>query len=51
VHICRRIFVDEEPPTLGPASSLERAPAIFAGYGVFLMCFIIIATQLAGGIL
>ncbi|MGZ6289758.1 MAG: hypothetical protein ACXWQO_16355 [Bdellovibrionota bacterium] len=51
VHICRRIFVDERPPESGAPSSLEQAPISFAGYGVFLMCFIIVATQLAGGIL
>ncbi|MGE3261303.1 MAG: hypothetical protein AB7K68_05955 [Bacteriovoracia bacterium] len=51
VHICRRIFVDDRPPEPGAESSLESAPAAFAGYGVFLMCFIVVATQLAGGIL
>lgn len=51
VHICRRIFVDEKPPEAGAESILVSAPAAFAGYGVFLMCFIIVATQLAGGIL
>jgi hypothetical protein len=51
VHICRRIFVDEHNPEPGASSTLESAPIAFAGYGVFLMCFIIVATQLAGGIL
>ena len=51
VHICRRIFVDEKPPEMGASSRLESAPLWFAGYCVFLMCFIIVATQVAGGIL
>lgn len=51
VHICRRIFVDQEPPQAGPEPYLESAPLAFAGFGVFLMCFIVVATQLAGGLL
>lgn len=51
VHICRRIFVDEKSTETGPRSRLESVPLSFAGYCIFLMCFIIVATQVAGGIL
>jgi hypothetical protein len=52
VHICRRIFMDPRPPEPGASvTHLESAPALFAGYGVFLMCMIIAIAQIAGRIL
>lgn len=51
VHICRRIFMDQDPPETGVVSNLDSMPLTFAGYGVFLMCFIIAITQIAGRIL
>jgi hypothetical protein len=51
VHICRKIFVDEQPPELGANSRLGELPASFTGYCVFLMVFIVVATQVAGVLL
>ncbi len=51
VYICRRIFMDPKPPEMGVRSDLEAAPISFASYGVFLIFFLILITQIAGRLL
>lgn len=51
VYICRRIFMDKNPPEPGIVSTLEGGPVSFAAYGLFLMVFLIFATQAAWRIL
>ncbi len=52
VHICRRIFMDREaPPEVESVPRLEVAPALFAGYGIFLMVLVIVVAQIAGRML
>ncbi len=52
VYICRRIFMDKSPPHPEATSRLvEEAPISFAGYGIFLICFIVATTHLAWRIL
>ena len=51
VYICRRIFMDPEPPQSGAVTHLEGASVAYAGYGLFLVVFIIVITQFAGRIL
>ena len=53
VHIYRRFFAGREPAgEVGPAvEGLERAPRLFAGYGVFLMVIVIAVAQAAGRLL
>lgn len=51
VHICRRIFMDQERVASDPEARLDESPMIFAGYGIFLMVLITLVTQVAGRIL
>ena len=51
VFICRKIFMDRDSvEPMGP-SGLDDAPISFAGYGLFLMIFVIFVTQAAWRIL
>jgi|GEM_PF-6347255 len=52
VHMCRRIFMDQEAPEGGAdAVRLEGAAGIFAGYGIFLMVLVTVVAQIAGRML
>jgi hypothetical protein len=51
VYICRRIFMDSDPPVPGTVSGMDWAPRLFAAYGLFLIGFIFLATQVAWRIL
>lgn len=48
VHICRRIFLDPEPPEAGVSSTLTQSGAAFAGFGIFLCVFIVFVTVYVG---
>jgi hypothetical protein len=51
VYICRRIFMDPEPPRAGAVSQLSGASILYSAFGLFLVIFIVIITQFAGRIL
>jgi hypothetical protein len=51
VFICRKIFMDRDPVESLSPSGLDDAPISFAGYGLFLMIFVIFVTQAAWRIL
>lgn len=51
VYSCRRIFMDRNQPEAGAVSDLEAGPVSFAGYGIFLMIFLVLVTQLAWRVL
>lgn len=52
VYICRRFFMDKRTLDTGVDSALESGPTVtYAGYGLFLMCFLILATQIAWRVL
>lgn len=48
VHICRRIFMDPEPPETGVVSPLASASPMFTGFGILLSILIVILTFYAG---
>jgi hypothetical protein len=51
VYTCRRIFMDKHPPEPGTISELGAGPVFLAGFGLFLMMFLVIATQVAWRVL
>jgi hypothetical protein len=48
VHICRRIFMDPEPPETGVTSSSLLLSPILTGFGILLCIFIVLITFYAG---
>jgi hypothetical protein len=51
VFACRRIFMDSSPPKAGGISALGSSPVPLAGFGLFMMAFLILATQIAWRVL
>jgi hypothetical protein len=51
VFICRRLFMENPTPRSVAATQLDGASAAYAGYGLFLIIFVVVITQLAGRIL